>query len=116
VLPPYPTDKPMQFLQCVFWDLAGVELAASGPHFLGSKPDTKVSKVDESDAVRPPYETELLDGEKNKPPYRFFCLRFQILSCAHIASLVWWQTKIGRPRSCEGSANFGTNLSREAHN
>jgi hypothetical protein len=72
VLSPYPTDKPMQFFQCVFWDLLGVELAPSGPHLLGSKPDTKVSKLDESDAVRPPYETELLDAEKYKPSYRFF--------------------------------------------
>jgi hypothetical protein len=30
--------------------------------------------LDKSDAVRPPYETELLDAEKNKPSYRFFCL------------------------------------------
>jgi hypothetical protein len=106
----------MQFIQCIFWDLAGVELAASGLHLLGSKPDTKVYKVDKSDAVRPPYETDLLDSEKNKPPYRLFCLQFQILSYAHIASLMWWRTKIGRPLPCEGSVDFGTNLSREAHN
>jgi hypothetical protein len=106
----------MQFLRCVFWDVPGVELAASGHHLVGSKPDTKVSQLDEPNAVRPPYETELLDGEKNEPPYRFFCLQFQILRCAHVASLVWWRTKIGRPLSREGSADFGTNLSCEAHN
>ena len=116
MLSPYPTDKHVQFFQCVFWDLTGVELAASGTHLLSSKPDTKVYKVDESDAVRPPYETELLDGKKNKPPYRLFCIQFQTLSYAHMTSLVWWRTKIGRPLSCEGSANFGTNISREAHN
>ena len=79
MLSPYPTDKHVQFLQGVFWDLPGVELAPSGPHLLGSKPDTKVSKVDELDAVRPPYEAELLDGEKNKPPYRFFAFSFTYL-------------------------------------
>ena len=74
MLSPYPTDKHVQFFQCVFWDLPGVELTPSSPHLLGSKPDTKVSQLDESDTVRPPYETELLDGEKNKSPYRLFCL------------------------------------------
>ena len=116
MFPPYPTDKPMQFIQCVFWYLTRGELAASGTNLLGSKPDTKVSKVDESDAVGPPYETKLLDGEKNKSPYRLFCLQFQTLSYAHIASLAWWRTKLGRPLPREGSADFGTNLSREAHN
>jgi hypothetical protein len=106
VLPPYPTNKPMQFFRGVFWDLTGVELAASSHHLVGSKPDTQVSKLDEPDAVRPPYETELLDGEKNKASYRLFCLQFHIVSCAHVASLVWWRTKIGRPLSREGSADF----------
>jgi len=106
----------MQFFQCVFWNLAGIELAASDPHLMGSKPDAKVSKVDKSDAVRPPYKTELLDSEKNEAPYWLFCLQFQIPSYVHMASLVWWRTKIRRPLSCEGSADFGTNFSREAHN
>jgi hypothetical protein len=106
----------MQFFQCVFWNLAGVELAAPDPHLMGSKPDTKVSKVDESDAVCPPYKTELLDSEKNEASYWFFCLQFQTRSYAHMTSLVWWRTKIRRPLSCEGSADFGTNFSREAHN
>jgi hypothetical protein len=83
---------------------------------MGSKPDTKVYKVDESDAVCPPYKTELLDSEKNEAPYRLFFLQFQILSYTHMTSLVWWRTKISRPLSCEGSADCGTNFSREAHN
>ena len=116
MFPPYPTDKPMQFIQCVFWYLTRGELAASGTNLLGSKPDTKVSKVDESDAVRPPYKTELWDSKKNEASYWLFCLQFQTLSYAHIASLAWWRTKLGRPLPCEGSADFGTNLSREAHN
>jgi hypothetical protein len=78
----------MQFFQGVFWNLAGVELAASDRHLMGSKPDTKVYKVDESDAVRPPYKTQLLDSEKNEAPYWFFCFQFQTLSYDHMASLV----------------------------
>ena len=88
MLSPYPTDKPMQFFQCVFWNLAGIELAASDPHLMGSKPDTKVYKVDESDAVRPPYKTELLDSEKNEASYWLFGLQFQTRNYVHMASLV----------------------------
>jgi len=113
---PDPADQPMQFLRGIVRHVVRRTLAASGDHLLGGKPDTKVSQLDEPDAVRPPYETELLDGEKNKSPYRLFCLQFHIFSCAHVASLVWWRTKIGRPLSREGSADFGTNLSPEAHN
>src|ERR1043166_2514622 len=69
----------MQFFQCVFWNLAGAELAASDPHLMGSKPDTKVSKVDESYAVRPPYKTELLGREKNEAPYWLFAFSFKDL-------------------------------------
>jgi len=116
MFPPDPADKSMQFFGGVCWDLVRFEFAPSGNHLLGGKPDTQVHELDASAAVRPPYETELLDGEKNKSPYRLFCLQFHIFSCAHVASLVWWRTKVGRPLSREGSADFGTNLPPEAHN
>jgi hypothetical protein len=71
MLSPSPTDQSMQFFRCVFWDLVGVELAASGDHLVGGKPDAKVPELDQPDTVRPPYQAELSDSKKQPPPAAF---------------------------------------------
>ena len=116
MLSPYPTDEPMQFFGRVVWDLVRIELAASGDHLVGGKPDTEVHELDESAAVCPPHEAELLDGEKTKPPVGLFRLEFRIGSCGHVASLVWRGQRSGVRCSREGSADFGTHIPCEAHN
>jgi hypothetical protein len=58
----------------------------------------------------------LLDRHKHEPPDRLACRAFRICGCGHVASLVCGRTEIGCPLSREGSADFGTNLSPEAHN
>ena|SRR5215510_5973285 len=107
MLPPCPTDQPMQFLGCEHRDLTGIELAASGHHLLGGKPDPKVQKLDQPDAVRPPDKTELLDGEKTEPSSRLFRLHFQIRIRGHVASLLWSGQGSGVRLSREGRLILG---------
>ena len=116
MLPPSATDQPMQFLGCEYWDVPGLELAASGHHLVGSKPDSQVPKLDQSDAVRPPDESELLNGEKTEPSRWLFRLHFQIRIRGHVASLLWSGQGSGVRLSREGSADCGTNIPYEAHN
>src|SRR5712692_995887 len=107
MLPPFPTDEPMKFLGGIFRLLPVVELAAPCHHLLGGKPDTKIHELNEPGAVGPPEQTELLDGEKKKPPCRLFCLQFPVFSCGHVASLVWRGQGSGVRFSREGSAILG---------
>jgi hypothetical protein len=106
----------MQFMWCEHRDLSGIELTASGDHLLGGKPDPQVEQADQPDAVRPPDEAELLDGEKTEPSGWLFRLYFQRYICGHVASLVCCGQGSGVRWSREGSADFGTNTSRVAHN
>jgi hypothetical protein len=99
MLSPSPTDQSMQFFRCVFWDLVGVELAASGDHLVGGKPDAKVPELDQPDTVRPPYQAELSDSKKQKPPLRLSCLIWSVLHSGSMASLVWKQTERGCPHT-----------------
>ena len=115
MLPPYPTDEPVQFLCCVC-RVVRFKLTASGDHLLGGKPDTQVHELNESATVCPPHKAELLDEEKTKAPVGLFHLEFRIGSCGHVASLVWRGQGSDVRYSREGSADFGANLSREAHN
>ena len=60
MLSPYPTNEPMEFGGSVVWDLVRIKLAAPSHHLLGGKPDTQIHELDESAAVCPPHEAELL--------------------------------------------------------
>ena len=82
------TDEAVEFSWRVLRDLASADLASPRDHLLGGKPDTEVPKLDEPAAIRPPYEAELLDEEKTKPPVGLFRCEFWIGSCSHVASLV----------------------------
>ncbi len=93
----------MEFFRCELRDLTGVDLAASGHHLVGGKPDAKVHELDQPDTVRPPEETELLNRQKHEAPVRLACRAFRICGCDHVASLVYGRTEIGCPLSREGS-------------
>jgi hypothetical protein len=56
----------MQFFVGIFWDLVWRKLTAPRLHLLGAKPDAEIHELNESRAVRPPEQTELLNGEKKK--------------------------------------------------
>jgi hypothetical protein len=116
MFPPDPADQSMQF----FWRIVGYlvrrQLAASGDHLLGGKPDTEVHELDESAAVRPPHEAELLDSEKTKAPVGLFRRELWIGCGGHVASLVWCGQGSGVRLAREGSADFGTHIPCEAHN
>jgi len=116
MLPPYPTNEPMQFGGRVVWDLVRSQLAAPSHHLLGGKPDTQVHELNESATVCPPHEAELLDEEKTKAPVGLFHLEFRIGGCGHVASLVWRGQGSDVRYSREGSTNFGTHVPSKAHN
>ena len=116
MLSPDPADKPMQFFGGVVWDLVRRELAASGDHLLGGKPDTEVHELDAPAAVGPPHEAELLDGEKTKPPVGLFRLELRI------GRVVMWPHWCGADRDrasavpVRAALDFWTHVPCEAHN
>src|SRR6266566_2705075 len=96
--PPYPPDKAVEFPGSVGRHLASVHMASASGYLLGGKPDPEVPELDQPGAVRPPQETELLDGQKNKAPDRLtHCIR-SVVHVGCVASLVWMRTESGRPR------------------
>ena len=99
MFPPDPADKPMQFFRGIVRHLVRRKLAASGDHLVGGKPDAKVPELDQPDTVRPPYQAELSDSKKQKPPLRLSCLIWSVLHGGYMASLVWKQTERGCPHT-----------------
>ena len=102
--PPCPTDEPVQFLRCVVWGLARVDLATPRHHLLGGKPDSEVPELDTPGAVGPPEQTQLCDGEKNEAPERLARPDFGIDGGDHSDSLLCGRTDHGRPLPREGSS------------
>jgi hypothetical protein len=98
MFPPYPPDEAVEFPGSVGRHLASVHMASASGYLLGGKPDPEVPELDQPGAVRPPQETELLDGQKNKAPDRLtHCIR-SVVHVGCVASLVWRRTESGRPR------------------
>jgi hypothetical protein len=116
MLPPYPSNEPMEFCGRIVGDLVRSKLAAPRHHLMGSKPDTQVHELNKPAAVCPPHEAKLLDDEQTKPSVGLFRCAFRIRSCNHVASLVWRGQGLGVRCSREGSADFGTHVPCEAHN
>ena len=99
MFPPYPPDEAVEFPGSVGRHLASVHLASASGYLLGGKPDTEVPELDQPGAVRPPQETELLHGQKNKAPDRLTRVIRAIVHNGSVASLVWRRTESGRPRT-----------------
>ena len=72
MLPPYPTDEPVEFLRCIVWDLSRPSWQRRATISWAANQTRKSMSWMRRVRYAHQSEAELLDGEKTKPTVRAF--------------------------------------------